>query len=130
MKLYLIASPLVFLKVDGLIDHLPDKRMCFAATSAALLLPSPREAVGRGRGWGATPQSRKQRFLQIPPPPPTPPRHARCAWREGRTTERRRSQIAFKVGCGVLGFPVEVEGRGEFAVASHQIDQRGVIHGV
>src|ERR1700736_2057745 len=101
MKLYLIASPPVFLKVDGLIDHLPDKRMCFAATSAALLLPPPAKrwgGGGGGGGGGATPQSRKQRFLQIPPPPPPPPRHARCAWREGRTTERRRSQIAFKVG--------------------------------
>jgi len=47
------------------------------------LLPSSREAAGRGRGWGVVRHSRKQRFLPIDPPPPTPPRHARCAWREG-----------------------------------------------
>src|ERR1700732_2317361 len=46
------------------------------------LLPSPREAVGKGRGWG----ERSDDNAAVPaesPPPPTPPRHARCAWREG-----------------------------------------------
>ena len=57
-------------------------------------LPSPREAVGsrraklalRGRGWGShhsLPEEPLLRCLPHYPPPPTPPRHARCAWREG-----------------------------------------------
>src|SRR5258708_13234895 len=41
------------------------------------LLPSSREAAGRGRGWGVARHSPKQRFQPIDPPPPTPPRAMR-----------------------------------------------------
>jgi hypothetical protein len=39
-------------------------------------LPSPREAAGRGWGWGVPPQTRCERSKPRHPPPPTPPRHA------------------------------------------------------
>jgi len=47
--------------------------------------PSPREAVGRGRGWGVAPRvpmlrlntlGPQLRWTPRYPPPPTPPRHA------------------------------------------------------
>ena len=39
-------------------------------------LPSPREAAGRGRGWGAVAERKD-------PPPLTPPRHSLREWVEG-----------------------------------------------
>jgi hypothetical protein len=48
----------------------------FKKPDIANLLPSPREAAGRGRGWGVARHTPKQRFTRIDPPPPTPPRHA------------------------------------------------------
>jgi DNA ligase-1 len=58
--------------------------------------------VGGGGGGGPVPRTLQPAFAWIDPPPPTPqselcssrPRHARCAWREGRksypaTTTRR-----------------------------------------
>ena len=58
------------------------------------LLPSPREAVGRGWGWGVAAAISAlilvPNLLKLPPPPTSRasfarlgPRHARCAWREG-----------------------------------------------
>jgi hypothetical protein len=46
------------------------------------LLPSLREAVGRG--WGVSPRVQLPMSLWKHPPPPTPPRHALRARREGR----------------------------------------------
>src|SRR5512135_3896528 len=48
------------------------------------LLPSPRAAAGRGRGWGVCQRAPLATSMPRHPPPPTPPRHARCAWEEGR----------------------------------------------
>jgi DNA ligase-1 len=60
--------------------------------------PLPPRSGGEGLGvggGGAAPAPRilKPRFLRTDPPPPTPPRHARCARREGRlaTTTLLRS---------------------------------------
>src|SRR5712671_4364677 len=49
-----------------------------------VLLPSPRAAVGRGRGWGVCQRAQLAASVPSRPPPPTPPHHARCAWEEGR----------------------------------------------
>src|ERR1700693_2209544 len=62
-----------------------------SSNRSAFFLPSPRAAVGRGRGWGVVQRVPQQRFLPIAPPPPPSrasfarlgPRHARGAWREG-----------------------------------------------
>src|SRR5437868_7464764 len=40
------------------------------------------------------------------------------------------SEIMFQIGRGLLGRAVQVEGRDKLALTIHQIDQRGVIHGV
>ena len=49
-------------------------------------LPSPREAVGRGQGWGVPQQTRCHRSKLIDPPPPTPPRHAQRRGEGGEIT--------------------------------------------
>src|SRR5580704_3404588 len=41
-----------------------------------------------------------------------------------------RSKIMLQIASCFLGLAVHIEGRDEFAVAIHQIDQRGVVHGV
>ena len=57
--------------------------------------------MGRGRGWGVVRRVRALVLALCPlkhPPPPTPPRHARCAWREGRSRAvlaRSRRRILF-----------------------------------
>ena len=60
----------------------------FHETNQFNFLPSPREAAGRGRGWGAA--YTEAAFPWIDPPPPTPPRHAQDAWGEG---SRKRMRI-------------------------------------
>ena len=50
--------------------------------------PSPREAVGRGRGWGVPRRILCQRSELIDPPPPTPPRHAQGRVGGGEFPER------------------------------------------
>src|SRR5215207_5240308 len=42
----------------------------------------------------------------------------------------RRSEIPFQILGGFFRRPFQVEGRDEIAVAIHQIDQRGMVHGV
>ena len=51
--------------------------------------PLPREAVGRGRGWGVARHILKQRFQRRHPPPPTPPRHAQGRVEGGECTVHR-----------------------------------------
>jgi len=61
---------------------------------------SPREAVGRGRGWGVPRQTRCQRSKLIDPPPPTPPRHAQRRVEGGeipRMTSRSRRVFSREV---------------------------------
>ena len=56
---------------------------CSPPPAKVPLLPSPREAAGRGWGWGVVPRTPLAANLRNRPPPPTPPHHARCAWEEG-----------------------------------------------
>ncbi len=55
-----------------------------------VLLPSPRAAVGRGRGWGVAPRVPMLMLSTLKhPPPPTPPHHAaRARGRRGETGAR------------------------------------------
>jgi hypothetical protein len=67
-----------------------------ALASLPPLLPSPREAAGRGRGWGVPQQTRCLRSKPIDPPPRPLPTTRKGAWREGRLPRMTsRSRRAF-----------------------------------
>ena len=72
-----------------------DGAVCFDSAfppqTRRVLLPSPRAAAGRGRGWGVAPRLPMLMLSTLKhPPPPTPPHHALRARREGR---RRKSPL-------------------------------------
>ena len=92
------------------------------AIATATCLPSPREAVGRGRGWGVPQQTRRQRSKPKDPPPPTSrasfarlgPRHA-----QGRVEGGERTVHDFAISphvfCARYYFvsrPLQTEGAG------------------
>jgi hypothetical protein len=60
------------------------RELLSASTLPVRFLPSLREAVGRGWGWGVAPRVLLPMSMPKRPPPPTPPRHALRARREGR----------------------------------------------
>ena len=65
------------------------------STSPLRSSPFPREAVGRGRGWGIYPRVRLPANLRKHPPPPTPSRHALRARGEGRKAPRPPHPLHF-----------------------------------
>ena len=95
---------------------------CASAISRANAdrLPSPREAVGRGRGWGVAQQTRCLRSKLITPPPPTPPRHAqgRVEGGEKHTTPPSRGAIPPEV-CPKTFAHSKNEGAGNAGCALH-----------
>jgi hypothetical protein len=77
-------------------------------------LPSPRAAVGRGRGWGVARHTPKQRFLPRHPPPPTPPRHAQERVEGGENNRARLRDLAAQCARGLLKIPaLLIRGRRE-----------------
>jgi hypothetical protein len=68
---------------------------CGCATPALPLLPSPREAAGRGRGWGVYRQEPLLRCVPRHPPPPNPsPPRARARGGRGDQCGRLRDLAA------------------------------------
>src|SRR5450432_1092527 len=95
--------------------------------------PLPPRSGGEGSGVGGSAAITEAVIpAERPPTPdPSPPRAMRVEGGEKKdVTCRVASEILLQILRGLLGRPLEVERRDELAVAVHQIDQRGVIHGV